>query len=113
VTTLNTPCFTNLALKNTSVTTLYNRQNSGSKSIRCFVFNGDPTKISLQQVLVLTHTHSSWVQCCGSGSVSGSGLDPDSMESLDPYPDRDSQSGSGSRRANINQEIITVNKFNL
>jgi hypothetical protein len=25
VTTLNTPCFTNLALNNTSVTTLYNR----------------------------------------------------------------------------------------
>jgi hypothetical protein len=27
VTTLNTPCLTNLALNNTSVTTLYNRQN--------------------------------------------------------------------------------------
>ncbi len=45
--------------------------------------------------------HSSWIckksvrntkkypfmQCCGSGSVSGSGLNPDSMGSLDPYPD--------------------------
>jgi len=33
--------------------------------------------------------------CCGSGS----GLDPDSMESLDLYPD--SKSGSGSRRAKM------------
>ncbi len=37
-------------------------------------------------------------QCCGSESVS-SGLDPDSMGYLDPYPD--SQSGSGSRRAKM------------
>jgi hypothetical protein len=36
-------------------------------------------------------------QCCGSGIVSGSGLDLDSMGSLDPYPD--SQSGSRSKRA--------------
>ncbi len=34
-------------------------------------------------------------RCCGSGS----GLHPDSMESLDP--DLDSQSGSGSRRAKM------------
>jgi hypothetical protein len=26
-------------------------------------------------------------QGCGSGSVSGSGLDPDSIRSVDPYPD--------------------------
>jgi hypothetical protein len=30
-------------------------------------------------------------QCCGSNS--GSGLDPDSMGSLDPYPDPDCESG--------------------
>jgi len=26
------------------------------------------------------------LQCCGSGSISGSGLDPDSVKSLDPDP---------------------------
>jgi hypothetical protein len=36
-------------------------------------------------------------QCCGSGYVSGSGLDPDSMGSLDPHPVPDSQSLSGSK----------------
>jgi hypothetical protein len=41
------------------------------------------------------------IQCCGSGSVSGSGVDPDSMWSLDP----DSQSGSGSRRAKMTHKI--------
>jgi hypothetical protein len=34
----------------------------------------------------------SYKECCGSGSVSG--LDPDSMGSLDPYPYPDSKSGS-------------------
>jgi hypothetical protein len=38
-------------------------------------------------------------QCCGSGSVSGSGLDPDSIGSVNPDPD--SGSGSGSRRAKM------------
>ncbi len=38
-------------------------------------------------------------QSCGSGSRSGSELDPNSMGSLDPYPD--SQPGSGSRRAKM------------
>jgi hypothetical protein len=38
--------------------------------------------------------HGSW-QCCGSGS----GMDPNSMESLDPYPD--SHSGPGYRREKI------------
>jgi hypothetical protein len=37
------------------------------------------------------------VQGCGSGS----GLDPDSIGSLDPDPDLESGSGSGSRRANM------------
>ncbi len=50
-------------------------------------------------------------QCCGSGSVSG--LEPDSLGSLDPYLDPDSQSGSsGSRRAKMVQknmkELIKV-----
>jgi hypothetical protein len=35
----------------------------------------------------------------GCGSVSGSGLDPDSIESVDPDPVPDSESGSGSSRA--------------
>ncbi len=42
------------------------------------------------------------VLCAGDGKVpsgSGSGLDPDSMGSLDPYPDPDSRSGS--RRAKM------------
>jgi hypothetical protein len=34
----------------------------------------------------------SYKECCGSRSVSG--LDPDSMGSLDPYPHPDSKSGS-------------------
>ncbi len=38
-------------------------------------------------------------QCCGSGSIPG--LDPDLMGSLDPYPDPDLQSASGSRRTNM------------
>jgi hypothetical protein len=42
-------------------------------------------------------------QCCGSGIVSGSGLDLDSMGSLDPYPD--SQSGSRSKRAKCPTKI--------
>jgi hypothetical protein len=36
-------------------------------------------------------------QGCGSGYVSGSGLDPDSIGSVDPDP----EFGSGSRRAKI------------
>ncbi len=39
-------------------------------------------------------------QCCGSGSVP-SELESDSMVSLDPYPDPDSQSGSGARRSKM------------
>jgi hypothetical protein len=35
-------------------------------------------------------------------SGSGSGLDPDSIRSVDPDPD--SESGSGSRRANMNHK---------
>jgi hypothetical protein len=35
----------------------------------------------------------------------GSVADPDSVESLDPYPDPDSQSGSGSKRAKMAQKI--------
>ncbi len=35
VTTLNTPCFTNLALNNTSVTTLYNRRGKECRLSTC------------------------------------------------------------------------------
>ncbi len=42
-----------------------------------------------------------YIQGCGSGSVSGSGLDPDSIGSVDPDQDRYSESGSGSRRAKM------------
>jgi hypothetical protein len=52
-------------------------------------------------------TYYRWVKLCtlsqgcgsGSGSVFGSGLDPDSIGSVDPDPD--SESGSGSRRAKV------------
>ncbi len=46
-----------------------------------------------------THTSVSFFPGCGSGSVSGSGLDPDSIGSVDPDPY--SESGSGSRRAKM------------
>jgi hypothetical protein len=39
-----------------------------------------------------------------SGSGSKSGLDQDSMGSLDPYTDPDSRSGSGSKRAKMTKK---------
>ncbi len=49
-------------------------------------------------------------KCCGSGSVSG--LDPDSIGSVDPDPY--SESGSGSRRAKmIHKHRKKVNKFHF
>ncbi len=41
----------------------------------------------LINVLCLHFVSLSTKQCCGSGSVSGSGLDPNSLGSLDLYPD--------------------------
>ncbi len=53
---------------------------------------------------------SSLSQGCESGSVSGSGLDPDSIGSVDPDPDPYSKSGSGSRRAKITHKSRIVLK---
>jgi hypothetical protein len=49
------------------------------------------------------HIPQCYCQCFGSGS----GLDPDSIRSMDPYPDSEFGSGSGSRRAKMAQRIET------
>jgi hypothetical protein len=41
------------------------------------------------------------------------GLDPDSIGSLDPYPDSQYGSKSGSRRAKMTNKNKKVNKFNF
>jgi hypothetical protein len=46
------------------------------------------------------HAPEFWIRTWIAGSVI-SVVDPDSIGSLDPYPDPDSQSGSGSRRAKV------------
>jgi hypothetical protein len=50
------------------------------------------------------------IQGCGSGSVSRSGLDPDSIGSVDPDLEPNSESGSRSRRAKMTHKSRKIFK---
>jgi hypothetical protein len=50
-----------------------------------------------------------WIRTWIASSVI-SVVDPDSMGSLDPYPDPDSQSGSGSRRAKVERLLLWLGR---
>ncbi len=71
------------------------RPDSGPDPQHCFV----KQIITLKQIVALPASVTSWHSCwLGSGS----------MVCLDPYPDQDSQSGSGSRRAKKLKKLINL-----
>ncbi len=75
---------------------------AGGYSCRfCRSMTSDPAHHVLRSSICYIHLFESRGRGKGSGYVSVYGLHPDSMGSLVPYPDLDSRSGSGSKRAKI------------